>query len=230
MSTTKTSVLSSTYRQFILLQDTLRKAILELPQSILLQLKNGLINAHKKLAEYVFLFNQSPYFLWASLLDARISFSGMRKNAKGNDQLIGIVQTAQSTLQDHFEAYYAADNSSACNLTQTSSSDKSIPDYTHLFMTSQSSSKSEELNEYFMMRQEKSWIDGDPVKWWAACCAQFPFLSRLTRDIHCIPGSAVAVERIFSSGRDTIALRRARLKAGTIGDLMVLKHALKTTI
>jgi len=40
-------------------------------------------------------------------------------------------------------------------------------------------------------------------------------------------GSAVAVERIFSSGRDTISIRCARLQPETIRTLMVLKHHLR---
>lgn len=39
-------------------------------------------------------------------------------------------------------------------------------------------------------------------------------------------GSAVAVERIFSGGRDTISLRRASLKADTIRVLMLVKKRL----
>jgi hypothetical protein len=41
-----------------------------------------------------------------------------------------------------------------------------------------------------------------------------------------ITGSAVAVERIFSGGRDTISLRRARLQADTIRTLMLVKKRL----
>jgi hypothetical protein len=40
-------------------------------------------------------------------------------------------------------------------------------------------------------------------------------------------GSAVAVERIFSGGRDTISLRRASLKPDTIRTLMVVKQRLR---
>jgi hypothetical protein len=40
-------------------------------------------------------------------------------------------------------------------------------------------------------------------------------------------GSAVAVERVFSSGRDTISLRRASLKADTIRTLMLVKARLR---
>ena len=39
-------------------------------------------------------------------------------------------------------------------------------------------------------------------------------------------GSAVAVERVFSGGRDTISLRRASLKAQTIRVLMLVKRKL----
>ena len=39
-------------------------------------------------------------------------------------------------------------------------------------------------------------------------------------------GSAVAVECIFSSGRDTISIRCASLQPETICTLMVLKHHL----
>jgi hypothetical protein len=41
-----------------------------------------------------------------------------------------------------------------------------------------------------------------------------------------VTGSAVAVERIFSGGRDTISLRRARLQADTIRTLMLVKKRL----
>jgi hypothetical protein len=45
-------------------------------------------------------------------------------------------------------------------------------------------------------------------------------------DFHLI-GSAVAVERIFSGGRDTISLRRASLQPDTIWTLMLVKQRLR---
>lgn len=41
------------------------------------------------------------------------------------------------------------------------------------------------------------------------------------------PGSAVAVERIFSGGHDTISLRHASLIPNTIQVLMLVKQRLK---
>ncbi|KIJ51955.1 hypothetical protein M422DRAFT_243527 [Sphaerobolus stellatus SS14] len=66
-----------------------------------------------------------------------------------------------------------------------------------------------ELEEYFRMTPE------------------FPNLCRLAHDIMTISGSAVAVERIFSSSRDTISFRRASLKPDTIQTLMLVKQKLK---
>lgn len=84
----------------------------------------------------------------------------------------------------------------------------------------------------------------DPLKWWQSKSKTFPHLAQLARDIFSIPGRfaelalssfslakprigcAVAVERIFSSGRDTISLRRSSLKPETIRSLMLLKQKL----
>ena len=81
----------------------------------------------------------------------------------------------------------------------------------------------------------------DPLQWWAGRHSQFPNLSRFARDILSIPGeftnvsfflivfyagSAVAVERIFSGGHDTISLRRASLNPETIRTLMLVKQRL----
>jgi hypothetical protein len=103
-----------------------------------------------------------------------------------------------------------------------------------------------ELDEYLRSHVEPFGID--PVQWWGSRVQQFPNLSKMARDILCIPGmfilyhasektilteisavvgSAVAVERIFSGGRDTISLRRASLKPETISTLMLLKQRLR---
>jgi hAT family C-terminal dimerisation region len=61
-----------------------------------------------------------------------------------------------------------------------------------------------ELDDYFKLSLEY-FETCHPLRWWSAPSAQFPNLSRLARDILSIPGSAVAVEHIFSNGHDTIA-------------------------
>ncbi|KIL62625.1 hypothetical protein M378DRAFT_128645 [Amanita muscaria Koide BX008] len=82
-----------------------------------------------------------------------------------------------------------------------------------------------ELDEYFKLPPE-DFETCSPVHWWMGRRAQFPNLFWFARDLLCIPGSAVAVERIFSGGRDTISLRRASLRPETIKILMLVKKKL----
>ena len=106
----------------------------------------------------------------------------------------------------------------------------------------------DELEEFYKLPQE-DFDTCDPIQWWSGRRSQFPNLSRLARDILAMPGeftsthldlltnylaillqgSAVAVERIFSGGRDTISLRRASLSAETIRTLMLVKQRLLLT-
>jgi hypothetical protein len=41
--------------------------------------------------------------------------------------------------------------------------------------------------------------------------------------------AAIAVEQIFSSGRQTVSVQQSRLKAETIHTLMLVKHQLRMT-
>ena len=104
----------------------------------------------------------------------------------------------------------------------------------------------DEVDEYFKLPQE-DFEFCKPLQWWLGRCSQFPNLYRLVCDIFSIPGkkslniisielletkfntidSAVAVERIFLGGRDTISLRRASLIPDTIRVLMLVKQHLR---
>ncbi|KEP45855.1 HAT family dimerization protein [Rhizoctonia solani 123E] len=59
-----------------------------------------------------------------------------------------------------------------------------------------------------------------PLEWWRLNAHRFPRLAAMARDFLCIPGTSVAVERVFSTGRDAISVRRASLSAETIRTLM----------
>jgi hypothetical protein len=98
-----------------------------------------------------------------------------------------------------------------------------VKNFTSQFKRSVTQDPALELKDYFKLPLE-DFNTCDPLCWWSARRAQFPHLSRLTRDILSIPGSAVAVEQVFSGGRDTIALRRSRLQPETIRTLMILKQ------
>ena len=105
----------------------------------------------------------------------------------------------------------------------------------------------DELEEFYKLPQE-DFDTCDPIQWWSGCCSQFPNLSHLEKDIPgeftssylnlptnyvaiLLPGSAVAVEHIFSGGCNTIFLRHASLSAETIQTLVKQRlHLARTAI
>ena len=104
-----------------------------------------------------------------------------------------------------------------------------------------------ELDEFYKLPCE-DFDSCKPLEWWLGRRSQFPNLYRLVCNIFSIPGmfimayqfleliltpslcttgSAVAVEHIFSGGRDTISLQRASLIPDTIRVLMLVKNRLR---
>jgi hypothetical protein len=183
------------------------------------------------------------------VLDPRISFDGLLQDCAGDNDATDHIQSAKDALKEYFDTYYAisttASRPSASQvrvIVDPSGSPQKV-DFTAHYQRSHHAV--DELAEYLRQPPE-SFDTCNPVKWWAARVSQFPNLSRLARDILTIPGtcyllfqafmilwlnertgSAVAVERVFSGGRDTIGIRRSRLSASTIRILMLLKHQLR---
>jgi hypothetical protein len=66
MSTTKRPMLSWTHAIFRGLQDCLQDSIRSLPSNTPVLLRQGLLNAHRKLSDYYGKSDESPYYTWAS--------------------------------------------------------------------------------------------------------------------------------------------------------------------
>ena len=180
------------------------------------------------------------------MLDPRISYEGLLSDCDNDRSAISLLNLFKDRLHAHYLANYAKGSSAASTPTQTapsiSSGSPQKVDFTARYKKARMFV--DELEEYFKLPLE-SFDRCDPIQWWASRHAQFPNLSRLARDILSIPGvcfstnsfvglllnvypgSAVAVEWIFSGGRDTISLRRASLKPETIRTLMLVKQRLR---
>lgn len=230
MSTTKESMLSTSHAIFRGLQDEVRDALRSLPDSASPMIKTGLLAAHQKLSEYYYRFDLSPFYIWAALLDPRISYEGLKADYDEDVDLLIDLEKAKSALhsfyQDHYSNFTSSTHkhlSTTIPVVQNGSPQK--VDFTARYKRTVHR-VFDELEDYFKLRQE-DFDTCQPLSWWWGRRAQFPNLYRLARDILVIPGSAVAVERIFSGGRDTISLRRASLHPDTIRSLMLVKHRVR---
>ena len=68
MSNTKEPMFSTVHAIFHGLQDHIHLALADLPDSAPHQLTNGLIKAHKKLSNYYYHSDESPYYTWAACM------------------------------------------------------------------------------------------------------------------------------------------------------------------
>ncbi|KAJ7713178.1 hypothetical protein B0H14DRAFT_3902038 [Mycena olivaceomarginata] len=100
-------MLSTTHAIFRGLQQHLKTIIKELPADADPALKEGLVNAHRKLSDYFTKFDQSRYCTWAALLDPRISYDTLRDDYTDDDDLLAQLEASKLDLQSHFEIHYA---------------------------------------------------------------------------------------------------------------------------
>jgi sulfur relay (sulfurtransferase) DsrC/TusE family protein len=66
MSTTKVPMLSMMHAIFQGLQDDIKDILRHLPDSVSPQIKLGLTDAHRKLSDYYYQYNASPFYTWAA--------------------------------------------------------------------------------------------------------------------------------------------------------------------
>ena len=65
--------------------------------------------------------------------------------------------------------------------------------------------------------------DSNPMEWWKRNEERFPKLSRITKQLMCIPATSVPSERIFSVSGNIASDKRSRLKPENI-DMLVFLH------
>lgn len=185
-----------------------------------------------------------------TVLDPRIGYSGLVADCSGDPVALREVEDAKEKLEQFFRNHYCAPlsrpstpppSSSATAPSSAFDSPEKV-DFTARYETLPIESI-DEWEEFLTLKRE-SFKTCDPIRCWGGRTSRFPRLSKMACDVLSMPGicfvlsfhsflnsasigSAVAVERIFSGGRDTISLRRASLKPETIRILMLVKQRLR---
>ena len=66
----------------------------------------------------------------------------------------------------------------------------------------------------------------DILEWWQSNKGTYPRLAQVAKDVLAIPITGVGVERVFNVAKDVIGIRRHRLTAQTIQQIMVYRDAI----
>ncbi|KAF5328727.1 hypothetical protein D9619_011460 [Psilocybe cf. subviscida] len=233
MSRTKEPMLSTIHASFRGLQEHVAEALRKLPDSAPPQLRKGLLESHAKLSEYYGKTDSSPYYVWAALLDPRIMYEGLEDDWEHDSTMLDDLKKGKEKLEQFYACHYAPslapprNRQAEARASRVTGTDCPSPEKVNLTARYKKDRVPvNELEEYFKLSAE-DFDTCKPLEWWLGRKCQFPNLYRLACDVLSIPGSAVAVERIFSGGRDTISLRRASLVPKTIRVLMLVKQRLR---
>jgi hypothetical protein len=84
-------------------------------------------------------------------------------------------------------------------------------------------SPSDELSRYLAMDIDKNKLSSNPLDFWREHHVLYPVLSKLARQIHCIPASSAAVERCFSSAGFIVNERRTALNPEQLDNIIVVR-------
>jgi hypothetical protein len=174
------------------------------------------------------------------VFDPRITYEGLKLNFINEPILLADLDKSKSLLHEYYNKYYAASPAPSKDTNNVRSKSSSTLDFTARYESIVPDTINE-LEEYLKIKH-KHFKRCNPLRWWRSQRKDWPNLYHLACDILCIPGSwhfilflssclyilgsAIAVEHIFSSGRDIISIRHASLQPETIHTLMVLKHHL----
>ena len=70
MSMTKAPMLSTTLAVFCGLQDDIKTILRSLATNVSPVVKAGLLDAHEKLSEYYYMYDESPFYTWAACMSS----------------------------------------------------------------------------------------------------------------------------------------------------------------
>ena len=194
----------------------------ELDPDIASAIKEGL----KKYKKYYTFMDESEIYYTALVLDPRV---------KG-DLILGELEDEEAgnlilkAIRDNLHRKYAHIRSKSPS---PGVSHQSTPDVKRSTVESrilqrlqpQSLPAQSDIDQYFDTPRVSVTDTSDPqwlCNWWRIHKDEFPQMAAAARDYLAIPASEVAVERLFSIGRDLLGIRRHSMKADTIRILMLL--------
>jgi hypothetical protein len=200
----------------------------------------ALTNAHQVLSKYYAFTDDCPVYIASLLLDPRFKSQYLVENGFESDYP-GLIEESVGYLEQcvdkkkreslskakatSFSLVSSSDASSSVSSSDVINQDgNKVVARMFAFRRNQPEDIAE-VNNYLSFPLESEQVD--PLIWWEMHAKDFPFLSKVAKDILSAPGSSVCVERLFNCGRDVIGIRRHSLKAETTSCLMFGRIALK---
>jgi len=200
--------------------------------------------AWKKLDDYYTHLDESPFYASALLLHPKYHIKWFYRHWS-TEALLPYIQKTKDALTSYYTKFYVEPAAREARSTQPTlpahqprtpprelgqfesfmqdGSDDSDEDPSPLIETAHN-----ELSRYLLLKRQKK--ADDPIEWWRANEAAYPYLSKLALDIFSIPAMATETERTFSLAKLIMTAQRQRLSDDTLNKLLCMKHWLRRNV
>lgn len=178
---------------------------------------------------YLLMDGQDAYYI-ALILDPRFK-TLLLKRELGNDATQDIIKTIRDFLHDQYPPQASHDMPASGSDQAAIDNRPSLQNRVLKKLRPQTTSRSDidfYLDEDIVdipesVTREGNWL----CSWWRKHADEYPRMAAAARDYLAIPAAEVAVERLFSHGRDILGVRRYSLQGETMRRLMFLRSAYK---
>jgi hypothetical protein len=175
-----------------------------------------------KFDKYNRYIEQCPIYLIASVLDPRIKGTLLQSEPDGETKL--------AEIQALIHRQYPSKRPTTQDSTGSSAPTSEPFELQLLRKVHKSTAPVSDIDRYFDSpivawdgKDDPNWV----LKWWKANADLYPIMSRVARAYLAVPPAEVDVERLFSSGRDLIGLRRHSIKAETMKAVILARDEVK---
>ena len=182
----------------------------------------------KRFDKYFTAMDRNITYYIASILDPRIKGAWIKKH---HDDGEGKLKEVQETIHKIYlsNAPISKPNTTPLNIDNEDSISILQELISDVNQDNDQALRISDVDRYFNSPN----IGGDPdgiddpdwvLNWWKAHEKEYPIMSQVAQDYLPIAAAEVDVERLFSTGRDLIGLRRHSLSEETMKALMIMKH------
>jgi hypothetical protein len=186
----------------------------DLDEEVAFAVAEGLQKYHKY---YDFLDEQDAYYI-ALILDPRFKAELLKAEIKDEEAAKLIVEAMKERLHREYPLVMPE------RIEPVQRVEKPTLESRMLLKLQPRRVSRSDIDKYFeeetvaVATTEEGWL----LQWWRAHKEEYPQMAAAARDYLAIPASEVAVERLFSGGRDLLGLRRHSLESGTMRTLTLL--------
>jgi hypothetical protein len=195
-----------------------------LDQDIAAAVKGGM----KKYEKYYSIMDDCDTYYTALVLDPRVKGELILRELQDGNAGTMILDTIRTNLHQRYEASNLEHDGTTLQQTSTERDDVESRMLKKLQVRDQSLVS--DINRYFETppisaadTTGQNWL----CNWWRMHKEEYPQMAAAARDYLAIPASEVAVERLFSTARDVLGIRRHSLKGDTIRILMLTRDGFK---